>query len=282
MNKAFVFFALLVFFSPRIAAQDGQEKIPLLISDHHADHAPWLLERARGDKTRLVLVDAHTDSARSANAHSIKALIASGDYQAASPLFNNHDWIHPLASSPLESFTWIYGMAGYPVSSKIRGFMESTASWGIKADSLSLTEFLAARQNGRVGARDDAILFVSIDLDFFYQEDYSPRALPFVFDSLLEYSLLSKQKVLWAVCLSYAWLPSQYAMELLQAALEWFLSKDAFSAPAVTLFSAQRRDTSAAAEAYRAEGKEPPALTRGALPSAVMELLQKLTRESPL
>ncbi|MDR1106016.1 MAG: hypothetical protein LBL44_06640, partial [Treponema sp.] len=48
------------------AAEDraGREKIPIpiLISDHHADHAFWFLRNAGNEDTDLLVLDAHADT----------------------------------------------------------------------------------------------------------------------------------------------------------------------------------------------------------------------------
>jgi hypothetical protein len=103
--------------------------------------------------------------------------------------------------------------------------------------------------------------------------------VPEVFEKLWEYSSRRKGRVLWAVCLSRAWLPDdRYAWELLEQSLRWLVARAGFEAPDISLFSSRRHDTSRKAEAFRAEGREPPGFYRreDAMPDSVRGLLLEL------
>jgi hypothetical protein len=123
-------------------------------------------------------------------------------------------------------------------------------------------------------------LFVSIDLDFFYNGNCAPPDIPFVFDRLLDFSLRWTGKVVWAVCVSRAWLPTaEYAWELLEQSLVWLARRTEFAAPELTVFSKARYDTSRRAAFFRAMGTEPPGLYRkeGELPERLGQMLEKLS-----
>jgi hypothetical protein len=251
-------------------------KIPILFSDHHADHARWLLEQLRrpgpfreaeDGEVSLVVVDAHADTAPHPARDLVRDRLRRGDYQAADAALGNHNWIGPLVPSPVRSLVWVTGVSGFPGDDRYAGFIKSTAGWNIPRRCVTLDELDAVPPGG--------VLFVSIDLDFFYY-DGTPRDIPPVFDRLLDLSLRREGEVIWAVCVSRAWLPAdEYAWELLQESLAWLASRAEFAAPALTLFSGDRRDTSRRAEAARAGGAEPPGLYRkeAEMPARLREIL---------
>jgi hypothetical protein len=250
------------------------QKIPILFSDHHADHALWLLEKAGGQAAALVVVDAHADTAPNPARDNIRAYIQRGNYRAADDAFGNHNWIEPLVPHPVDSLVWISGISGFPGGARYEGFIQSSAGWGIKdRRCITLDELDTVSPGG-------GVLFVSIDLDFFYQDTCTPRDIPFVFDKLLDFSLRRPGNILWAVCVSRAWLPdSEYAWEVLEQSLAWLSSKTEFAAPALTLFSAGRRDTSRRARYFQSMGLQPPGLHQNAdeMPERVRQLLAELT-----
>jgi hypothetical protein len=55
-----------------------------------------------------------------------------------------------------------------------------------------------------IAYRKPAVLFVSIDLDFFYNGACTPGDILFVFDRLPDFSLRRGGKILWALCVSRA------------------------------------------------------------------------------
>jgi hypothetical protein len=172
----------------------------------------------------------------------------------------------------VDSLVWINRITGFPEGERVRGFLSSTGSWNIKTGYINTDELAALPVT-------DKALFVSIDLDFFYSEDYTPRDIPLVFDRLWNYSSLRKGKVLWAICVSRAWLPDdEYAWELLEQSLRWLLTQSAFEAPELSVFTSNRYDTSRKARAFRAEGREPPGfyLRENAAPPVIRELFLML------
>jgi hypothetical protein len=266
-------FLLLLFRAAGAEERAGPPKIPILFSDHHADHAFWLLERAGGEEASLIVVDAHADTASNAMRGLVRPRIETGDYGAADAAFENHNWITPLVPSPAASLVWVNGVSSFPDSGKYAGFIKSTAGWNIPRRCVTLNELGAVSPGG-------GVLFVSIDLDFFYYDD-TPRDIPFVFDRLLDFSLRRGGKILWAVCVSRAWLPSdEYAWELLEESLAWLASRTEFDIPVLTLFTGNRRDTSRRAEAARAQGTEPPGLYQkeAEAPERLRRLLAELSR----
>jgi hypothetical protein len=232
-------------------------EIPVLFSDHHADHGPWLLDQAGNERAALVVVDAHADTAPN----------------NAGGFSGNHNWIHPLVSRPVDSLVWISGISGFPAAARYEGFVRSTAGWNIqKPRCVSLDEL------GTVSP-GNSLLFVSIDLDFFYQDTLTPRDIPFVFDRLLEFSLRWPGNTVWAVCVSSAWLPnSEYAWEVLEQSLAWLSSKTEFAVPVLTLFSSSLRDSSRRARYFRSLGLEAPGLYQkaDAAPERIRLLLEQL------
>jgi hypothetical protein len=247
------------------------EKIPILFSDHHADHALWLLKQAGGETASLVVVDAHADTAPNAGRGFIRYGIRQG--WVDDNLFQNHNWIDPLVPAPVDSLVWISEISGLPENEKYSGFIKSTAGWNIKRRCITLDEL------GTVSPGNNT-LFVSIDLDFFYHANSTPQDIPFVFDKLLDFSRRWPGKVIWAVCVSRAWLPAiEYAWELLEQSLAWLVSRTEFAVPVLTVFSSNRYDTSRRAEAFRIMGTEPPGLYQkeDEMPDRVRELLAELT-----
>jgi hypothetical protein len=255
--RPFAALLLLLLHAARAAvvAEEGPvpPKIPILFSDHHADHGLWLLEQAEGEEVSLIVVDAHADTAPNAMGDLVQGHIKTGHYGAADFAFENHNWITHLVPSPAASLVWVSGVSGFPGNDKYAGFIRSTAGWNIPRRCVTLDELDGVFPGG-------GVLFVSIDLDFFYY-DGTPRDIPPVFDRLLDFSLRRGGKIVWAVCVSRAWLPSdEYAWELLEESFAWLDSRAEFAVPVLTLFSGNRRDTSRRAEAFRAEGMEPPGL----------------------
>jgi hypothetical protein len=256
MGAAFLFLCACALWAEESAAQT---KIPLLLSDHHADHAVWLLEqlrRAEGESVSLVVVDAHADTAANSGGDRIRDAVRRGRFREADDLFHNHDWIEPLAPRPVSSLVWISGVSGFPGNDRYGGFVRSTAGWDIPRRCVTLDEIGAASGGDDAGG----VLFVSVDLDFFYGR-HTAGDIPFALDALLDFSLRRGGKVLWAFCVSRAWLPSaEYAWELLEESLVWLSSRTEFAAPELTLFSVRRRDTSRRAEFFRSMGTEMPGL----------------------
>jgi hypothetical protein len=194
--------------------------------------------------------------------------------RAADELFQNHNWIHPLVPQPVDSLVWISGISGFPDNEKYGGFIKSTAGWPMKRRRCIILDELDTV------SPDNNTLFISVDLDFFYNADYTPRDIPFVFDKLLDYSLGWAGNCIWAVCVSRAWLPGiEYAWELLEQSLAWLASRTEFDVPALTVFSGNRYDTSRKAESFRIMGMEPPGLyqKKDEMPDRVKQLLAELT-----
>jgi hypothetical protein len=222
----------------------------------------------------MILLDAHGDAARNPHYHVIRESF-DRDTGEADRLIGNHNWIHPLSPAPLASLLWISKVSQVPETPRVRGFLRSAASWGMgNAACINLNELASS------GPEDGPEnLFVSIDLDFFYAEDYTPRLVPEVFEKLWEYSLGRKGRVLWAICLSRAWLPDDfYAWELLEQSLRWLIPHTEFEAPEISLFSSHRHDTSRKAEAFRAEGREPPGFYQreDIMPDSIRDLFLEL------
>jgi hypothetical protein len=194
---------------------------------------------------------------------------------AADYLFKNHNWIHPLVPVvPLTSVTWIYGISGFPDREKEMGFLKSTESWDAVCRCITVDEINTIPMRG-------GVLFVSVDLDFFYNKNYTPYDIPGVLDRLLDYSRQWNGSVVWALCVSRAWLPDDaYAWELLEQSLGWIAAQREFAPPELTLFSTYRYDTSRNAEAFRAEGREPPGMYQkeSEMPAHLKDLFEKLMR----
>jgi hypothetical protein len=270
-GKCVALFLLLCVWAADAEENSPPEKIPILFSDHHADHAFWLLGKERVETVSLIVVDAHADTAPNAECDRIQSDIKSG--WVNDDLFQNHNWIHPLVPAPVNSLVWISRISGFPESERYNGFIKSTAAWDIKRRSITLDELDTVFP-------DNNTLFVSVDLDFFYNDNYTPHDIPFVFDKLLDFSLGWPGKVIWAVCVSRAWLPGiEYAWKVLEQSLAWLASRTGFDAPSLTVFSRDRYDTSRRAEAFRAMGTEPPGLYQkeDEMPDRVRQLLAELT-----
>jgi hypothetical protein len=274
LSACLALFVLLGACAAAQTAEGGGRKIPLLISDHHGDHALWLYRQAGYEKTDLILLDAHGDTER--NPH-YRAIRESLDTNAGSAdrLIGNHNWIHPLSPAPLDSILWISKISQVPDTVRAEGFLRSASSWGMEnAACVNLRELEFSGQGEAF-----TNLFVSVDLDFFYAEDYTPRQVPSVLERLWIYSSKRKGRVFWAFCVSRAWLPDDdYAWELLEQSLRWLVSRGEFEAPEISLFSSRRHDTSRKAEAFRAEGGEPPGFYRreDAAPAPVRGLFLEL------
>jgi hypothetical protein len=271
-----VFFVFLFLCAWASGAQENPpalpQKIPILFSDHHADHALWLLQRGGGGAATLLVVDAHADTSHNAALDFIRACIKTGNYGAADDLFQNHNWIHPLVPLPAASLVWISGISGLPENERYNGFTKSTAGWNIRRRCLTLNEFDGLSPAGNT-------LFVSVDLDFFYGDRSTPQDIPFVLDRLLGFSLRWPGKVVWAVCVSRAWLPTaEYAWEVLEQSLAWLARQTAFGVPELTLFSKDRHDGSRRAQAFRLTGARPPGLYQkeDEAPLRIRELLAEL------
>ena len=281
-------FFLAVFFiftAIPLAAQD----IPVLISEHHADHLGFFFrygERygvsygsARPPATMIVL-DAHADTVENEQADSIRKLAAERNFWLTVDYAGNHNWIHPLAPVPLVELAWISTIRGHPRADKLQGFYRSIAQWDERVNAYYLTvEELRFRE---VPAQT---LFVSVDLDFFYSENHSPRDVPAVLDALFAFSSRSRgnrlpgHPVVWAFCVSRPWLPSDdYAWALLEQTLRWLSLRPEFFAPEITIFENRRFDTSQTALAFRAEGREMPFLREKDTPDQVKALIWELTR----
>jgi hypothetical protein len=273
LKKLFVWIIVLVLLGEFAAAQGGK-KIPLLISDHHGDHALWLYRQGGYEKKDMILLDAHGDAERNPQYHVIRESFG-WDAGEADRHIGNHNWIHPLSPAPLDSLLWISKISQSPEPQRALGFLRSAASWGMgKAGCINLNELEFSGQGDSA-----ASLFVSIDLDFFYAEDYTPSRVPEVFEKLWEYSRGRTGRVLWAICLSRAWLPDDdYAWELLEQSLKWLIPRTEFEVPEISLFSSRRYDMSRRAEAFRAEGREPPGFYQreADMPDSVRTLLLEI------
>ncbi|GHT84855.1 hypothetical protein FACS1894137_08400 [Spirochaetia bacterium] len=80
-----------------------------------------------------------------------------------------------------------------------------------------------------------------------------------MFDALFEYASRWNGEVIWALCLSRAWLPSDsYAWELLRQSLLWFSGKTEFAPPELTLFTKYRDDQSMMFREFHKRGLEAP------------------------
>jgi hypothetical protein len=121
------------------------------------------------------------------------------------------------------------------------------------------------------------MLFISVDLDFFYGADHGPEDVPAVLNSLFSFSSRWQGPSVWAICLSRPWLPDDaYAWTLLERSLQWLSSRPEFNVPELTLFNSQRVDTSRTAHAIRAEGRQLPMLRETDAPERVKTLLREL------
>jgi hypothetical protein len=254
----------------------GQEKIPLLISEHHADHMEFFFRHGlrHGEKASaaMIVLDAHSDTVANEQAGLIRNLAARGNFSRAGELTGNHEWIHPLVPAPLKTLVWISTIRGPPRGDKLRGFFNSISKWDEKIRTVySSVEELRFLESG------EEVLFISVDLDFFYSENHAPQDLPSVLDSLFSFASRRNVPVVWAICLSRPWLPDDaYAWTLLDWCLQWLSARPEFNAPELTLFNSRRVDSSRTAQAIRAEGREVPMLRETNAPARVKTLLREL------
>jgi hypothetical protein len=267
-------FLVLIHAEEQLAFPADGNKIPLLISDHHAEHGPFMLRHFGTEpKNRvcMVVLDAHTDTVKN-----------------LSPPAGNHDWISPLYPFPLEALVWIHTIAGFSNTNngKVRGFYLSVSAWGagdppLNAHAASLDDI----SHSTLSATSEQPLFVSIDLDFFFMENNTPADIPRVFDALFDFTSRWRGKAIWALALSRPWLPSdEYAWELLRQSLRWFSGRSEFAPPELTLFITQLEDTSARARSLRKAGLEVPSFygRENETPDDIRDLLEKLKARTPL
>ena len=258
---------------PLAAPLSAQEKIiPLLISDHHADHMEFFFRHGTHGSAAMFVLDAHTDTVANGQSVLIRELAAAGNFSRAEELAGNHNWIHPLAPVPLESLVWIGTIRGSLRGDKQAGFYRSIAKWDehIHAAIVNLEELRFLEITG-------GTLFISVDLDFFYSEDYGPEDVRPVLDALFAFSSRRHGRVVWAICLSRPWLPDdRYAWTLLEKCLYWLRSRREFLPPEITVFDNRRFDTSRTAEAFRAEGREPPVLREADTPENIRSIIREL------
>ncbi|GHV78973.1 hypothetical protein AGMMS49944_07640 [Spirochaetia bacterium] len=186
-----------------------------------------------------------------------------------------------------------YGIkSGFTVTPQVHpagDSLYSTAQWGsgrfpVFTQALNinrLKDFTLPVNKTQSGSQ--SLLFISIDLDFFYLDTYTPADIPSVFDALFEYSSRWNGEVIWAVCLSRAWLPSDsYAWELLRQSLLWFSGKPEFAPPELTLFTKYRDDQSMMFREYHKRGLEAPVFfgKENEMPDDIRELFVKLLKYS--
>ncbi|GMO16692.1 MAG: hypothetical protein Pg6A_02780 [Termitinemataceae bacterium] len=263
-------FLVLIHTGAQSAFPANVEKIPLLISDHHAEHAPFILRYTGTEpdnRVCMIVIDAHTDTIRN-----------------IFPPAGNHDWISTLYPFPLETLIWIYSTAGFTTSnsSKARSFYSSIYTWDaggslINARAISLDNL----SNIDFSATTGQTLFISIDLDFFCMGNSTPADIPFVFDVLFDFTSRRQGKAVWALALSRAWLPDdKYAWELLRQSLRWFCGKTSFTPPELHLFTTQFEDTSRLARALRAKKLPMPSFygKENKMPNDIRKMLKKLNQ----
>ena len=259
-----------IFLSLPLAAEE--KTIPLLISEHHADHMEFFFRHSGNDPAAMIVLDAHADTVANEQSNLIRGLAAAGNYLRAGELAGNHNWIHPLAPSPLESLYWISTIRGSPRSDKQYGFLNSVSKWNEKIPAV----FLSVDELRFLEVSNET-LFVSVDLDFFYSENHGPEDVPAILDSLFSFTSRRQGPFYWAVCLSRPWLPGDsYAWTLLEQTLNWLDSRPEFNAPEISLFDDCRTDTSLKAQAYRSEGREMPFLQEKDAPEYIRTLIRKL------
>jgi hypothetical protein len=250
----------------------AQERIPLLLSEHHADHMEFFFRHGMNTSAAMIVLDAHTDTVKNEQSELIRGIAATGNFSRVGELAGNHDWIHPLVSAPVEELAWISTVRGSPRINKRDGFFNSVSTWKekIRTVILSVEELRFFEVSGET-------LFISVDLDFFYSEDYGPEDIPPVLNSLFAFSSRWQGPVVWAICLSRPWLPDdRYAWTLLDRTLQWLHSRPEFNAAEITLFNSRRIDTSRTAQAIRAEGREIPALRETDAPEQIRTLIREL------
>jgi hypothetical protein len=245
-----------------------REKIPLLLSDHHADHGPFMLRYfgvEPDSSVCMVVLDAHTDTVKN----------------DSPPISGNHNWISSLYPFPLESLVWIHTIASFPNfnSGKVRGFYLSVSEWGTGSPPLNALALSLDQVSHIVPSIAGQSLFISIDLDFFCIENNTPADIPLVFDTLFDLASCWQGKVIYALALSRPWLPDDgYAWELLRQSLRWFSGKTEFAPPEITLFTLQHEDTSAKACVYRETGLTVPSFygRENEMPDDIRDLFAKL------
>jgi hypothetical protein len=270
-----VYLCGLIFFFitfPLTAVLSAQEKIPLLISEHHADHMEFFPRHGKKLPAAMIVLDAHADTVANENSTVIQRHFATGAYQRAGTLAGNHNWIHPLVPDPVKSLVWINAINGSPRGDRLEGFIRSTSAWnsGIRIIASSIEELRFLDITGEV-------LFISVDLDFFYYRDHGPEDIPAVLNALFSFASRWQGPVVCAICLSRPWLPDDaYAWTLLERSLQWLSARPEFSAPELTLFNSRRVDSSRTAQAIRAEGREPPQLREADAPAHIKTLLREL------
>jgi hypothetical protein len=250
----------------------GLEKIPLLISEHHADHMEFFSRHGKKIPAAMIVLDAHADTVENEQAELIRHLFSVGSYQRAGTLTGNHNWIHPLVSDPLVALVWVNVIHGLAPGNVAEGFFRTTSAWktSMQIVSSSVEELRFLDINGEM-------LFISVDLDFFYHKDHGPEDISTVLNSLFSFTLRWKGPVVWAICLSRPWLPDDfYAWTLLEKSLSWLSSRPEFNAPELTLFNSQRIDTSRTVKAILAEGREVPMLREINAPERVKMLIREL------
>jgi hypothetical protein len=250
----------------------GLEKIPLLISEHHADHMEFFARHGGKVPAAMLVLDAHADTVENEQSELIRQLFSTRSFKQASMLVGNHNWIHPLVSNPLVALVWINVIHGLSYGDRVDGFFRTTSAWktNIQIVSTSVEGLRFLEITGET-------LFISIDLDFFYYKDHGPEDVPAVLNSLFSFSLRWQGPVVWAICLSRPWLPDDlYAWTLLEKSLYWLSSHHEFNAPEVTLFNSQRIDTSRTVQTILAEGKEVPVLRETDTPERVKTLIREL------
>jgi hypothetical protein len=253
-----------------------RDQIPLLISDHHADHGPFMLRHLGAgpgiswdSRACMIVLDAHADTVKN-NPPNIPG---------------NHNWISPLYPIPLKSLIWINTIRGAPGDVISQFFYSSVSRWGTGDPPLNArAPSLDSLVHSELPAAAGLSLFVSIDLDFFCIENNTPVDIPLVFDTLFNLASRWQGKVIWALALSRPWLPDdKYAWELLRQSLRWFSGKSEFAPPDLTLFTVQREDTSAKARAYRETGLAVPSFynRENEAPDDIRDLLAKLQNPAP-
>jgi hypothetical protein len=250
----------------------GQEKIPLLISEHHADHMEFFLRYGGYSSAAMIVLDAHADTVKNEQSETIRGLSAVGNFSSAGELAGNNNWIHPLASTLVKTLVWISTIQNFPNIDTLYGFFYTVSTWNEEINTyfLSIEELYSLEISGET-------LFISVDLDFFYSEDHVLDDVFSVFNSLFEFSSCWQGPVVWAICLSRPWLPDDlYAWNLLGQSLQWLSSRPEFDAVEITLFNSQRIDTSRTAQIFSAEGRKMPMLREEDAPEQIKIILWEL------
>jgi hypothetical protein len=258
MRILFVVFSFLC-----MSAVAQEKRIPIIISEHHADHLDFFLQNrsAARQNALLVVLDAHADTVLNEN-HREPA--------------GNHNWIHPL-SPMLERLVWINVIQGFPRNDRLEGFYRSFNAWNsstrasvLSVNELNFSEITETETSAKT-------LFVSVDLDFFYYEGQGPQDVASVLNALFAFSSRWRGPVVWGICLSRPWLPDDgYAWDLLELSLVWLRGRPEFSPVAATLFTSRRVDTSNRAMEYRLQGREIPALREIDTPAQIKGILREL------